>query len=368
MRSGARCTDSQAEPADRPSCQSHRPLPRPGWVPARVLQGVSAVLVIVFLVVGCEGRRPGQASPSSASPRVTARKHTSSTLQPSSSQGEQRQPTTSLLPTGPGAGTETTRRKTYTRDSPSIYLEVLTGPEGDTVWFGNVAVGAHDTQTVQVLSSDVPPSQAKLAVLGANSGDFVVTNPSCHKFGHGSTECDAHVTFAPQAPGSREARLAIVGQPVSEQTELAGWATACPGQKGSSTSSRASSSNFSAPPSSPGARIALASSTVSASDGGTTSFGSVAVGARSVAALVIVSSSDSRPVQVQVAVAGTNPNDFVITDNSCSLRFGGTQCRVNVVFAPQNAGVRQASLVIAGRLVAREVRMSGIGSPCGTGP
>jgi hypothetical protein len=73
------------------------------------------------------------------------------------------------------------------------------------------------------------------------------------------------------------------------------------------------------------------------------------VGKTSAAQTVTVTNPESGDVQILgVSIAGTDPNDFAITVLSCAGVLGqGQQCAVEVAFAPQAGGTREAALEIA---------------------
>jgi hypothetical protein len=82
-------------------------------------------------------------------------------------------------------------------------------------------------------------------------------------------------------------------------------------------------------------------------------FGSKPVGTRSVAQYVLITSSGTGPLAVSgVSIAVPNSGDFVVSDQAGTCSTTGAilaynaKCNLRVVFQPQAAGARSASLVI----------------------
>lgn len=168
-----------------------------------------------------------------------------------------------------------------------------------------------------------PLTISSINVTGADSGDFKQTNncPGPNATLNVGNACAIAVTFTPTGTGPRSASLAVSDDavPSPQIVPLSGTGT------------------------SPGAQLNVPS----------VSFGSEVVGAVTAAQPVQVSNTGNGPLVIsRVGFTGFDPNDFQAS-GSCVGAGGssvsvaaGSNCTVNVAFAPTTTGSRAASLTI----------------------
>jgi hypothetical protein len=141
------------------------------------------------------------------------------------------------------------------------------------------------------------------------SGDFAQTN-NCATVAPGAT-CNANITFNPTHPGTRHGTLTFDSNaPASPQTV---------GLTGAATD------------------ISLSPTRLN--------FGTYPVGTASAPKTVTVTNVGSTVVTfTAIGIKGTDPQDFVISNNNCPSLAPGASCPVSVEFKPTAAGTRTATL------------------------
>lgn len=187
----------------------------------------------------------------------------------------------------------------------------------------NPGTPASAPQTVTLQNTgNGPLTISGISITGANVADFAETD-NCPKgpsatLGPGSA-CAIAVTFAPKATGQRSATLSVADNavPSPQVVSLSGLGTA------------------------PGAQLNVS----------TVSFGSVIVGTQSTASPVQVNNTGNGPLVIaSISFTGANPGDFqasgscVGANGAAASVAAGSNCIVNVVFAPTAAGSRSATL------------------------
>jgi len=153
---------------------------------------------------------------------------------------------------------------------------------------------------------------AALTINGiAAGGDFRETNTCGSGIGPGAS-CQINVTFTPSAGGPRKALLSVTDNAGVQTALLTGVGTA----------------------------VSLAPSTLS--------FPNQSVGSTSAAETITVKNQGAAMVHLwQIAIGGTNSDDYLLNNNCASTLASGAQCTVGVSFKPAAAGARTASLLFS---------------------
>jgi Cep192 domain 4/Abnormal spindle-like microcephaly-assoc'd, ASPM-SPD-2-Hydin len=146
------------------------------------------------------------------------------------------------------------------------------------------------------------------------SGDYAISNNTCGSQLNAGANCTVGVTFTPTAKGKRTGTLTFTDNaPSGTQT------------------------------------VALTGTGISLSANPTTlAFGSVAVGQTSAPQTTTITNVSNVTVTISsIALAGTNPGDYLITNNTCGASLAaGASCSVSVAFKPLVAGSLPANLSI----------------------
>lgn len=184
----------------------------------------------------------------------------------------------------------------------------------------NVGTPASSPQPVTLQNTgNGPLTISRISITGTDSSDFQEKD-NCPTGGatlNPSSACSIAVTFEPTATGSRTASLSVVDNavPATQTVSLSGLGTA------------------------PGAQLNVSS----------IPFNPAVVGSQSAASPAQVSNIGNGPLTISsISFSGANPGDFKAS-GSCTGPNGssvtvpaGSNCTVNVVFAPTAAGIRSA--------------------------
>jgi hypothetical protein len=200
--------------------------------------------------------------------------------------------------------------------------------------FGGQRVGTKGAARQVVLRNDggAAMTVSAVTVTGAHAGDFAIAKNGCITTvaPNGGT-CTVDVTFLPTAAGARSATLSVADDaPGNPHTA---------GLSGTGTLS-----------------------VLAASPGGV-GYGSQTVGTTTPPRSVDVANNGSAPLNVSaIAIVGANAGDYSVGVNTCSAAVAaGVSCHVEVLFTPSAAGVRNATLSIAGDGGKADVSLSGTG-------
>jgi len=184
---------------------------------------------------------------------------------------------------------------------------------------GSVAIGFTSSPQTVTLSNVGPAAVTivSIAVTGANVGDFAISANTCGASIAVGSSCAVDVTFTPLALNARAASLTFVTNALSSPNSAA-------------------LSGVGVPAPVPAVSLIPASIT----------FGSVLVGASSVAQHVILTDSGSAILTItSIGLTGANSGDFTISANTCGGTLGvGLSCIVDVKFVPTATSTRTASL------------------------
>ena len=144
------------------------------------------------------------------------------------------------------------------------------------------------------------------------TGDFAISGNTCGAQVAAAANCKVSLTFTPTAKGTRTGTLSFSDDaPGSPQTvALTGTGT----------------------------QIALSSASLN--------FKTVTVGQTSPLQTITVTNASTTLVTfTSFSIAGTNPGDYLITNNTCGASLaGGASCAVSVAFSPTVTGTRKATL------------------------
>ena len=187
--------------------------------------------------------------------------------------------------------------------------------------WADVALGSQGAPQ-SITLSNIGTSQisiGNIAISGTNAGDFAISSKTCGASLAASSNCSVTITFTPAAPGARQATLSIThsGFNSSESVPLSGSGTG-----------------------------KISTLTVSPQ---TLSFGAADIGSSTAAQTVTLQSDGTTTISISsVAIAGANPGDFSIANNTCGASLAGSgSCTIGVVFKPTASGSRAATLTIS---------------------
>jgi hypothetical protein len=201
--------------------------------------------------------------------------------------------------------------------------------------FGSVALGSSSApQPIQIANTGAGDMVGmSILTTGANASDFTPAS-NCGVGPAAHSSCTVSVTFRPGASGLRSASFTLSYTGGSPQTVAL-----------SGTGSTGAKPTLS-PPS-----IAFA----------TTSVGSTAA----VQYATLTNSGSTPFTGFTIALAGTNPGDFSISNNCGTTLAASASCSVGVVFKPAVIGTRAANLVISytGASIATALSGSGVPAP-----
>ena len=236
---------------------------------------------------------------------------------------------------GPGIGTLRTDLFTVT----GKMFDANVAAFGSTpAVFGGQRLGTTSASQHAVIRNDggVPMTVSGVTVAGANDGDFKIARNGCATVAANGGACTVDVTFSPTSTGARSATLSVADDaPGSPHTlNLSGTGT---------------------------------QSVLAASPGGV-GYGSQTVGTTTPPRSIEVANTGSAPLNVGgIAIVGANAGDYTLGVNTCSAAVApGASCRLEVLFTPSAAGVRNATLSIAGDGGKADVSLSGTGvAPAG---
>jgi hypothetical protein len=201
--------------------------------------------------------------------------------------------------------------------------------------FGSVALGSSSApQPIQIANAGAG-DMAGMSILmtGPNASDFTPSS-NCGAGAAAHSSCTVSLTFRPGASGARSASFMLNYAGGSPQT-VALSGTGSTGAKPTLT-----------PPS--------------------ITFGSTGVGSTTAAQYATLTNSGSAPFTgFAIALTGTNPGDFSISNNCGTMLAASANCSVAVVFKPAATGTRTANLSIsyAGASIATALSGSGVSAP-----
>lgn len=184
-------------------------------------------------------------------------------------------------------------------------------------------------QTVTLSNTGVGPLAIKsIAIGGANAADFVQTNACSLNLAAG-TSCAINVTFKPGAPGARSATLTVTDASGVKSVALSGG--------GAVPSSSLT----------PNVPIVFAAQQV-----GTASLPQTVTLSNTGVGLLTISS---------IKLGGTNPFQFMLTNNCGATLAAGASCTVDVVSKPSTLGGKAATLIVTDASGTKTLALSGSG-------
>ena len=229
----------------------------------------------------------------------------------------------------------------------------LAGPltaSPSSVDFGGDPVGETTTAktiTITNLAAEAITPQAA-SLTGTNAADFKVANDTCAGTSLArDASCTVDVTFSPSATGARKASLVVAHSGVRSpfSVSLTGTGTTP-------------------------TDVAQAQVTPASID-----FGDQRIGVRSAVREVKVSSTGTKPLEVSdVALAGADPGEFAITQDTCTGApvAAGSSCSVSVAFDPTKVASASAGLRVTSNDTASPVTVTlagkGYGGVAATSP
>lgn len=186
--------------------------------------------------------------------------------------------------------------------------------------FGSVAVGNSSTITIAFYNSGstaIGPVSTP-TTSGGNASDFKYTTNGCYKGDASKAKCYIGVQFSPQATGTRTTTLTLTDNATNGPQHVTLTGTGTP----------ANTSTISISPSS-------------------FSWGSANVGSTTASQTFTLKAINGSVSISNIAVAGTDPGDFIITGKTCgSSLASGAPCTVNVAFKAARLGNRVALLSV----------------------
>jgi hypothetical protein len=211
----------------------------------------------------------------------------------------------------------------YTNASMSVSLTVTPGPVASvsppSIYFGTVYLGTITTKNVTVTNQGDAPmtiTDPLLSILsGGNSKEFIAVN-LCPKSLAAGKSCKISVSF-------------LAGPFYNTQTATLKVMDNAPGSPQPVT--------LSATVINPQAHLSATS----------LSFGTQKVNTSSTAKAVTLKNTGATALTIaSIAIAGTDPLDFMQTNNCPGTLAANAGCTVNVTFKPKAGGLRSASVVI----------------------
>jgi hypothetical protein len=199
--------------------------------------------------------------------------------------------------------------------------------------FGGQRLGTTSAVRQVVLRNDggAAMTVSGVAVGGANAGDFAIVKNGCATVAPNGGTCKVDVTLSPTATGARTATLSVADDAPGGPHTV--------GLSGTGTQS-----------------------VLAASPGGV-GYGSQTVGTTTPPRSVSVDNDGSAPLNVgAMTIAGASAGDYALGVNTCAAAVApGASCHVEVLFTPSAAGVRNATLSVAGDGGKADVSLSGTG-------
>jgi hypothetical protein len=206
--------------------------------------------------------------------------------------------------------------------------------------FPSTTVGTTASALVATLtnSGNATLNIGGIAIGGANPSDFAIamgTN-ACGATLAADASCSIYVTFAPAAALSYSATLTVTDNaiPTTQSTALTGTGT---------------------PPPAPIASLTPASLTFTAVSGTT-----------SAAQMGTLSNTGNATLNISgIAIAGSNPSDFVQTSTCGKTLEAGSNCTISITFTPASAASFSASLEVTDNASGspRSTTLNGTGTP-----
>ena len=200
-------------------------------------------------------------------------------------------------------------------------IGVVTPPPGTLdLAFGSVATGTSAApQSITVNNTgNAPLLVSGVTVTGTGASSFTATPAGSCASIPASGSCTVSVTFAPTSAGAKEATVGIT----SNTNNVSG-----------SVSNVTVTGTGTAP--------------VAGVAPNTLAFGSVNTGTTSTPQAITVSNTGNVPLVVtSIAVTGPNAALFTATPTGCATIAAGSNCTVNVAFAPTSAGAKTATVSI----------------------
>jgi hypothetical protein len=156
---------------------------------------------------------------------------------------------------------------------------------------------------------------------GSNPSDFSTSASACVATLNAKATCNITVTFTPLAAGERSETITLTDD-ASDSPQIINIAgTATP-----------------APPTTP----------IVALSPGSLGFGTITQGTSNAAQSITVTNAGGAPLHISsVALGGTSPADFVLTNNCTASSYAvNSSCSLSVSFAPLSTGSRAATIVL----------------------
>ena len=179
--------------------------------------------------------------------------------------------------------------------------------------FAKTVIG-HTSSARSVLLTNTGNAALNISSV-APSGDFAISGNTCGAQVAAAGTCQVNVTFTPTAKGARTGALSFSDDAAGNPQTVALAGT--------------------------GMQIALSAATLK--------FGTVVVGQTSPSQTVTVANAGTTSVTfTSFSIGGTNPGDYLITNNTCGASLAGAaSCSVSVAFKPTAKGARKATLKVA---------------------
>ncbi|MBD2462347.1 choice-of-anchor D domain-containing protein [Oscillatoria sp. FACHB-1407] len=245
---------------------------------------------------------------------------------------------------------------------------VLSFAPGNVTFEPQVLNTASKSQSIMVTNTGSEPvAIARVTVTGEQATDFVSTTNCVNLTLEPRQTCRIQVSFMPKALANRRASVLITAKGESELLATGELPDQPPpfwniplGGTGVAPTAQTTPNAASAPPSAPLAAVPRVSLSLSEMY-----FGAQGIETRAEKPLVIANTGTASLYIDDLTIAGENPRDFAITENTC---LGGPiladdGCIVTVRFSPSAAGDRQADLVIRDSASGspRRIALSGVG-------
>jgi len=198
--------------------------------------------------------------------------------------------------------------------------------------FGTVALGVTTAAKTVTLTNvgTTTLTISSIGITGTNPADFMETATTCGASLAAAASCTVSVEFKPTTTGTRSAALSVTdnaaGNP--QQVPLTGTGTTAKLSPGSLT------------------------------------FGSVAVGTTSTAKTVTLTNVGTTALTItSIAITGTNPGDFLQSNNCGSSLAANASCTISVQFKPTVTGARTGALSVSDSAAgsSQKVTLSGTG-------
>jgi len=202
--------------------------------------------------------------------------------------------------------------------------------------FGIVTVGSASAQEPVSIQNTggVPVSITSYSVAGADPSDFSVASNTCGAILAPDAICAVNMIFTPTAGGERTAKLEVTDN-----------ATGSPQAVGLSGVGQSGVSSLTLP--------------------ADLDIGNTVSGSPITASVTLVNNGTEAITITKTAITGTNPSDFAVTYNPCSVINPDSTCAVQISFNPTASGVRTATLSFTDNATGspQTITLVGVGQP-----